>query len=167
MTGARDVRVVSQSDGGMHGKDYNRLYGRKGHHSRGKGPSKAQESVHKRNLNVVAQPVIFVFNVIRLIAFYLWVVLSAVCQTVARGTSSSQQSGSELKHGTADSGNTADYGAYSRYHSDEVCRLPPPGPGEPALAKQKHHHRKAFEYISKALKLDEENRNAGKKNQIY
>lgn len=32
-----------------------------------------------------------------------------------------------------------------------------PGPGDPLLAKQKHHHRRAFEYISKALKLDEEN----------
>ncbi|CAG4931119.1 unnamed protein product [Parnassius apollo] len=31
------------------------------------------------------------------------------------------------------------------------------GPGDPLLAKQKHHHRKAFEYISKALKIDEEN----------
>ncbi|CAE1169557.1 SPAST [Acanthosepion pharaonis] len=30
------------------------------------------------------------------------------------------------------------------------------GPGEPSLSKQKHHHRKAFEYISKALKIDEE-----------
>ncbi|KAH8417985.1 hypothetical protein KR222_009797 [Zaprionus bogoriensis] len=32
-----------------------------------------------------------------------------------------------------------------------------PGPGDPLLAKQKHHHRRAFEYISKALKIDEEN----------
>ncbi|XP_050718311.1 spastin-like isoform X3 [Eriocheir sinensis] len=32
-----------------------------------------------------------------------------------------------------------------------------PGPGDPLLARQKHHHRKAFEYISKALKIDEEN----------
>ena len=29
------------------------------------------------------------------------------------------------------------------------------GPGEPALALQKHYHRKAFSYISKALKMDE------------
>jgi len=29
-------------------------------------------------------------------------------------------------------------------------------PGAPVLAQQKHHHRKAFEYISKALKLDED-----------
>ncbi|CAD5111173.1 DgyrCDS509 [Dimorphilus gyrociliatus] len=35
---------------------------------------------------------------------------------------------------------------------------PTPGPGEPALALQKHHHRKAFEYVSKALKLDEEDK---------
>lgn len=33
-----------------------------------------------------------------------------------------------------------------------------PGPAGPALAQQKHHHRKAFEYISKALKIDEENK---------
>lgn len=32
-----------------------------------------------------------------------------------------------------------------------------PGPADPLLAKQKHHHRRAFEYISKALKIDEEN----------
>ncbi|XP_065168768.1 spastin isoform X3 [Atheta coriaria] len=32
-----------------------------------------------------------------------------------------------------------------------------PGPGDPLLAKQKHHHRRAFENISKALKIDEEN----------
>lgn len=32
-----------------------------------------------------------------------------------------------------------------------------PGPGDPQLAKQKHHHRRAFEFISKALKIDEDN----------
>lgn len=34
-------------------------------------------------------------------------------------------------------------------------KLVGPGPGDPLLAKQKHHHRRAFEYISKALKVDE------------
>lgn len=38
-----------------------------------------------------------------------------------------------------------------------VNRNSGPGPGDPLLAKQKHHHRRAFEYISKALKIDEEN----------
>jgi hypothetical protein len=31
-----------------------------------------------------------------------------------------------------------------------------PGLTDPSLARQKHHHRKAFEYISKALRIDEE-----------
>ena len=31
------------------------------------------------------------------------------------------------------------------------------GSVDPLLAKQKDHHRKAFEFISKALKIDEEN----------
>ncbi|WAR20546.1 SPAST-like protein [Mya arenaria] len=38
-----------------------------------------------------------------------------------------------------------------------------PGPADPALAMQKHHHRKAFEYISKALKIDEEDSGVDKK----
>ena len=39
----------------------------------------------------------------------------------------------------------------------QVVKRPGPGPGDPLLAKQKHHHRRAFEFISKALKIDEEN----------
>lgn len=39
----------------------------------------------------------------------------------------------------------------------EMAHRHQPGPGDPLLAKQKHHHRRAFEYISKALKIDEEN----------
>ncbi|CAB3246340.1 unnamed protein product [Arctia plantaginis] len=41
--------------------------------------------------------------------------------------------------------------------SEEMSHIHNVGPGDPLLAKQKHHHRKAFEYISKALKIDEEN----------
>ncbi|XP_039758041.1 spastin isoform X3 [Pararge aegeria] len=42
-------------------------------------------------------------------------------------------------------------------HSEDMSYVNNVGPGDPLLAKQKHHHRKAFEYISKALKIDEEN----------
>lgn len=45
---------------------------------------------------------------------------------------------------------------------DETLLPRQPGPGEPVLAKQKHHHRKAFEHISKALKLDEDGNANGK-----
>ncbi|XP_012150049.2 spastin isoform X2 [Megachile rotundata] len=45
--------------------------------------------------------------------------------------------------------------------NDGMSQLPRrsigPGPGDPLLAKQKHHHRRAFEFISKALKIDEDN----------
>ncbi|XP_037822002.1 spastin isoform X2 [Lucilia sericata] len=41
--------------------------------------------------------------------------------------------------------------------NNAIASGPGPGPGDPLLAKQKHHHRRAFEYISKALKIDEEN----------
>lgn len=41
--------------------------------------------------------------------------------------------------------------------SEDMSQIHNVGPGDPLLAKQKHHHRKAFEYISKALKIDEEN----------
>lgn len=36
-----------------------------------------------------------------------------------------------------------------------------PGLTDPSLARQKHHHRKAFEYISKALRIDEDDGGAG------
>lgn len=36
-----------------------------------------------------------------------------------------------------------------------------PGLTDPSLARQKHHHRKAFELISKALRLDEEEQTTG------
>lgn len=48
-------------------------------------------------------------------------------------------------------------GAVSTEIAGEMSYTHNVGPGDPLLAKQKHHHRKAFEYISKALKIDEEN----------
>lgn len=48
---------------------------------------------------------------------------------------------------------------HHRYHklNKEMFSNKSPGPGDPLLARQKQHHRRAFEYISKALKIDEEN----------
>ncbi|KAK7073676.1 hypothetical protein SK128_021216, partial [Halocaridina rubra] len=76
-------------------------------------------------------------------------------------------SGGSVGKGTSSGLGQVEEGANTQ---DEVCvplmgtngEMPPkvttnPGPGDPLLAKQKHHHRKAFEYISKALKIDEEN----------
>lgn len=61
-------------------------------------------------------------------------------------------------------GNIAAVSGQQRYRSAQQLDMSgrgnpssSPGPGDPLLAKQKHHHRRAFEYISKALKIDEEN----------
>ncbi|XP_017465647.1 PREDICTED: spastin isoform X2 [Rhagoletis zephyria] len=61
-------------------------------------------------------------------------------------------------------GNIAAVGGQQRFRSTQQLEMSgrgstsnSPGPGDPLLAKQKHHHRRAFEYISKALKIDEEN----------
>ncbi|XP_004533649.1 spastin isoform X2 [Ceratitis capitata] len=61
-------------------------------------------------------------------------------------------------------GNIAAVGGQQRFRSAQQLDMSgrgntssSPGPGDPLLAKQKHHHRRAFEYISKALKIDEEN----------
>ncbi|KAK7791938.1 hypothetical protein R5R35_002430 [Gryllus longicercus] len=55
-----------------------------------------------------------------------------------------------------------DRGSEAQGYPQDMSQLHPknptgPGPGDPLLAKQKHHHRRAFEFISKALKIDEEN----------
>jgi hypothetical protein len=51
----------------------------------------------------------------------------------------------------------AESGDPAELHTSPKMAARAHGPGEPALASQKHYHRKAFEYISKALKIDEEN----------
>lgn len=95
--------------------------------------------VHRTNLQTAALPVLLLFQLLRYLAYQVWVVLSVVCRTGAyalpASTSTSQSKETQMATG----------------QQRTVV-----GPGEPALAKQKHHHRKAFEFISKALKIDEE-----------
>ncbi|KZC06365.1 Spastin [Dufourea novaeangliae] len=94
-----------------------------------------QPSVHKRNLYIVSFPLILLFNVLRTLLYQLFVVFKYLY------TSTSQL-------------------IQRRQASKQTCQLEivvGPGPGDPLLAKQKHHHRRAFEFISKALKIDEDN----------
>ncbi|KAJ1529317.1 hypothetical protein ONE63_006108 [Megalurothrips usitatus] len=118
-------------------------------------------SVHKRNLYFVSFPVVLVFNVLSSLVYHLYLIFKylychfsrlGLLQRLRRRTATHVQ---ELSDGNA------------------LCEVPPhvsemstkfgpkhssgPGPADPLLAKQKAHHRKAFEYISKALKIDEEN----------
>ncbi|KAK2160253.1 hypothetical protein LSH36_137g04022 [Paralvinella palmiformis] len=122
-----------------------RLFGRKKHAGKGRASSGDADSVHRRNFRLAVLPVVVVFGIIRFLAFQLWLALSLVCRVGSRNLKTkSKQSEAPVQ---ADQGNV-----------EKMAKAPSVGPGEPVLAKQKHHHRKAFEYISKALKLDEEDK---------
>jgi len=137
------------------------------------------ETVHRRNVHLFAQPVILAFHIIRFVAFQLWLLLSLVCRVgsnvLATRTSPTTEASQTAEQEQAETRRT------SSSSTSSVVEMTRPGPGSPGraaaapspntgpggvgyalrpgapvLAQQKHHHRKAFEYISKALKLDED-----------
>ena len=130
------------------------------------------ETVHRRNVHLFAQPVILAFHVVRFVAFQLWLLLSLVCRVGSHVLATRTQASSETAVQTvveqqtrrASSSSTSSVVEMVRPGTGSPGRGPPGGagggfavrPGAPVLAQQKHHHRKAFEYISKALKLDED-----------
>lgn len=129
-----------------------------------KGAKLDDLSVHKKNFYVASYPVVLIFNIIRTLLYHVFLLL----KTLYRAGSYVYCTKTEVKERT--SVELAETGAVVKEQecgeeygipggsTDMPPKLPPgPGPGDPLLAKQKHHHRKAFEYISKALKIDEEN----------
>lgn len=114
-------------------------------------------NVHKRNLYIVSFPVIFLFNILRSLLYQLFIIIKYIYSSTSRfiykPVTSSNFNKSLLVVVDGDK-------AVTEIVNQE---MPPqhrnsgPGPGDPLLAKQKHHHRRAFEFISKALKIDEEN----------
>lgn len=119
--------------------------------------SEHRESVHKQNLYIVSFPIIILFNILRSILYQIFIIFKYIFNVSSHflyqpvqktRTSIEVRVNSDKLH----SPNTTviDGMAARPLHIS-------PGPGDPLLAKQKHHHRRAFEYISKALKIDEEN----------
>lgn len=107
-----------------------------------------QPSVHKRNLYFVSFPIIILFNILRSILYQLFIIFKYLYSTSSRFVHKPERSGEcNLEVVVKD-------GVVCTTVTNEMSH---PGPPDPLLAKQKHHHRKAFEYISKALKIDEEN----------
>ena len=139
----------------MHRKDRGRFGGRKkgdkgGRPNRNQGRGH-EHSFHRRNLNLVAAPLLFLFSLLRALAFQLWVVLGIIiCRSRSAIPSRGRWRQNPVPISDAESGDPAEL------HTSPKMAGRAPGPGEPALASQKHYHRKAFEYISKALKIDEE-----------
>lgn len=113
-------------------------------------------SVHKQNIYIVSFPIIFLFNILRSLLYQLFVIFKYIFTASTRiiyRPVRRKECNLEVVH-------TSD-GQHIINGSELVEMSTPkqsgPGPGDPLLAKQKHHHRRAFEYISKALKIDEEN----------
>lgn len=120
--------------------------------------------VNKQNsLYIVSFPVIFVFNILRSLLYQLFIIFRYIYTTTTRiiyKPVKRKECGLEIViNNTSTEDNKSPLIQNSAAGSNiEMANIRPgPGPGDPLLAKQKHHHRRAFEYISKALKIDEEN----------
>lgn len=111
--------------------------------------SYSSTSVHKRNLCIVSFPIIFLFNILRSLLYQIFVIIRFVYCSSSNYFVRGQTPNVVLEENSVVVEEIAGM--------SHVQRNPGPGPGDPLLAKQKHHHRRAFEYISKALKIDEEN----------
>uniref|UniRef100_T1J5Z5 Spastin n=1 Tax=Strigamia maritima TaxID=126957 RepID=T1J5Z5_STRMM len=134
---------------------------RKAHDTTGKKiGNSSSESVHKRNLCVASFPVIILFNIIRGLAYQLYLLCRYLYHAAShfrhfmRPAGELQNQNQENIEGLVAHNEQDVVVDMSNSNQKSSCG---PGPGDPVLAKQKHHHRKAFEYISKALKIDEEN----------
>lgn len=129
----------------------------------GKSPSKksrksdgdkvnSDQSVHKRNLCIVSFPIIFLFNIFKSLLYQIFVILRFLYYSSVYYILKQPKQLECLENTPEDS---------TSVKTNVVMPLTTghsgPGPGDPLLAKQKHHHRRAFEFISKALKIDEEN----------
>lgn len=114
-------------------------------------PSTSETSVHKRNLCFVSFPIIFMFNILHSLLYQIFIILKFIyCSSSSYLLRNRKSTFSDLNNKQSESVEIQEM-------SNIAPRLTGPGPGDPLLAKQKHHHRRAFEYISKALKIDEEN----------
>ncbi|XP_011258441.1 spastin isoform X2 [Camponotus floridanus] len=133
------------------------------HHSHHRFLDGPQPSVHKRNLYVVSFPLILLFNVLRTLLYQLFMVFkylyTSTSQLIQRRQASKQVCQLEIVVGQKPTdGRLTNSGQVEGEIMSQLPRRPiGPGPGDPLLAKQKHHHRRAFEFISKALKIDEDN----------
>ncbi|XP_033640800.1 spastin-like isoform X2 [Asterias rubens] len=124
-----------------------------------------QESPHRRNLRFASYPLLFVFGLLRFIVFQVWILLShafwratdikqkysversayATVETTVNGT---HLTGVTITSRTdSKSGQAGSSAGMTDNNRTEDASL---------LFKQKQHHKKAFEYVSKALKIDED-----------
>jgi hypothetical protein len=146
---------MSGSDGGRNVKKGTSKSQNKSRKSEDRTTKYDIPSVHKRNLYFVSFPVIFLFDILRSLLYQLFVIFKYLYTSTSKLVHRPQTNSTckvEIVIPEREC-ETEDYPQdMSHLHPKH-----PTGPGDPLLAKQKHHHRRAFEFISKALKIDEEN----------
>lgn len=117
-----------------------------------------RDSVHKQNLYIVSFPIIILFNILRSILYQIFIIFKYIFNV----SSHFLYQPVHKSRANAQTCATSDQLQVLHSHQVEIMatrpRFIPPGPGDPLFAIQKHHHRRAFEYISKALQIDEENK---------
>ena len=145
----------------MNRKGPGRNFGKKTQQNRANAPENGSENIHRRNVRLVAFPVIILFELIRYLAFQLWVLTSYACHHAKLSSETKDKKKAEQSNTSKKKEQRIEF---EMSHS---FRPTSPGAGEPALSKQKSHHRKAFECISKALKLDEEDEGKARMYFIY
>lgn len=121
--------------------------------------SDGRESVHKQNLYIVSFPIIFLFNILRSILYQFFIIFKYIfnvsSQFLYHPLRKREKTIEICVNDTNDPTINQNVDTIENMSAPQTAAGP--GPGDPMLAKQKHHHRRAFEYISKALKIDEEN----------
>lgn len=123
----------------------------------------ARDSVHKQNLYIVSFPIILLFNILRAVLYQFFIVFKYIFNVSTRLVQRPHKRPDDNIEVAIDSLTVTDgllHDCGVDQQLDEMsapARSSGPGPADPLLAKQKHHHRRAFEYISRALKIDEEN----------
>ena len=134
----------------MNRKSPGRFSGKKTKQQQQNDKESDQENVHRRNVRLAAYPLIFLFEIIRILAYQIWLLLSFAYRNLRI-----YEKPDKTKTREESEKIPRDHHSMT-LEAKYVDKSKVPGALEPCLAKQKHHHRKAFEYISKALKLDEE-----------
>jgi hypothetical protein len=149
----------------MQRKSGGKSSGKKGD-KQGRGGGRDHPSVHYRNLQILAFPLIILFTVIRALAFQIWVVLvfiyrhrhlalpckiqkASATDSIHDKVQLSEAESSGQGHSLADGGG----GDMASRKGDTTTVVQ-----DPAVDLQKYYHRRAFEHISKALKIDEEDK---------
>ena len=119
------------------------------------------QSIHRRNFQWASYPVLLLFSLLRFIVFQLWLLITeAVSRVNSResfGMVDNSRAGyGHLKEDMEDNGNSMTgvtiNPSSSSHSTSNGTKL------DPQLSKQKQHHKRAFEYLSKALKIDEEDK---------